>query len=173
MKKLIALLLALSLCLCLAGCGKKEEKQDPDGGSTKPDSSAFTFKAEDLDGNVVSFSDFSDAKLILVNMWEPWCGPCLAEMPDLEALYEKYSSDGFVIVGVFGNDSYDNARAVVKDYGITYPIVYYTSDFRALESGYVPTSAFFDAEGSMLNSDLLIGSMSYQDWEDLITGYLK
>ena len=176
LKKTIALIFALVLCFSMCGCAGKEKGNEEQGG-TAPDpvpagNDTFSFKTTDLEGNTVSFSDYSSCKLILVNMWEPWCGPCIAEMPDLELLYEKYAEEGFMILGVFGNDTDVNARQTVENLGITYPVLHANADFNSLESGYVPTSAFFDAEGNMLNSQLIIGYKSSEEWEELVKEYL-
>ena len=65
-----------------------------------------------------------DAKVVMINLWEPWCGPCVNEMPGLEKLYEQYKDKGLVILGVFSSQDMDeDARKVIEDAGITYPIL--------------------------------------------------
>ena len=185
MKKLISILFILILCFSLTACFRwltppehgpapgTGGDPEPSGGDPEPASPAFDFTTTDLEGNSISLSDYADCKLILVNLWEPWCGPCLGEMPDLQKLYEKYRDQGFVILGVFGYDTDDNAKQAVSDTGVTYPILHSSSEFAGIETGYVPTSVFLDAAGNRLNKDDLIGSMSYEDWEKLILEYLK
>ena len=185
MKKTVAVILLLALCFCLTGCFRwltpPEHDPAPTPGNTDPTPApdpepsadlAFDFTTTDLQGNTVSMSDYTGCKLILVNLWEPWCGPCLGEMPDLQLLYEKYHGQGFEILGVFGYDTDENAKEAVSDTGVTYPILHFSDDFSGFETGYVPTSVFLDSRGNRLNAEDLIGSMSYEDWEKLILEYL-
>lgn len=133
----------------------------------------FNFTATDLNGNSVSYSDFADAKLIMVNFWEPWCGPCVGEMPDLEELYEKYKGDGLVILGVFYSfDSESDARSVVNDIGITYPILKGNSYFSKYTTEYVPTTIFVDENGNVITKSPYVGSKSLSEWDNIIKNKL-
>lgn len=62
-----------------------------------PSVSDFTVK--DLNGHDVSLSQFK-GKVVLVNFWATWCGPCRIEIPWLMELQEKYASQGFAVLGV-------------------------------------------------------------------------
>jgi peroxiredoxin len=57
------------------------------------------FTLTDLSGNEHSLSDFR-GRVVLVDFWATWCGPCRREIPHLVKLYEGYSSQGFVVLGV-------------------------------------------------------------------------
>lgn len=60
---------------------------------------AIDFNATDLSGKEMSVSGLK-GKVVWLNFWGLRCGPCLRELPALEALYQKYSKDGLVIVGI-------------------------------------------------------------------------
>lgn len=64
-------------------------------GSKAPD---FTVAA--LDGGQVSLSDYRGEKVVLVNVWATWCGPCVVEMPSLQRLYDSLEGEDFEILGV-------------------------------------------------------------------------
>lgn len=133
----------------------------------------FNFAAHDLDGNFVSSSDFADAKLIMVNFWEPWCVNCLDEMPDLKVLYEDYKDQGFVILGVTcDTDALDDARAVVQEYALTYPTVQADSHLSAYATDYVPTTYFVDANGELLTEEPYVGAKSYEEWTAIVADFL-
>lgn len=200
MKKYVSILMAAFLVISITACGNKEDstttdmpdttiKTTDEAGNEAGDELADTPEKEDISSDKMSQLDFSttdingefvdtdnikDLKLIMVNFWEPWCGPCVKEMPDLEKLYQNYKDQGFVILGVFYSlDSLDDAKAVIDDINITYPILIGNEDFLPFMTGYVPTTALFDSEGNLLSSEPLIGARSYDDWEQEILKYLN
>lgn len=135
---------------------------------------SFTFSSVDINGMNISYDDVRNAKLIMVNMWEPWCGPCVGEMADLEALYENYASQGFLIIGfssymLEGFES--DTQELIASNHITYPLVAYDDNIYALQTGYVPTTYFVDNQGNRI-SDSYIGSRSYSSWEYIMLEYL-
>ncbi len=134
----------------------------------------LNLNTEDLNGNPVNNELVKDAKLVLVNLWEPWCGPCVGEMPDLQKLYKKYQSKGLVIVGAYqSREMQSEAEDIVAKNGITYPIVKTNEYLDALEQEYVPATFLFDGEGYMLTNEPIAGAQSYEDWETLIKSYLS
>jgi cytochrome c biogenesis protein CcmG/thiol:disulfide interchange protein DsbE len=60
---------------------------------------------------------------VVVNFWASWCVPCREEAPALQAAWEKYEKEGVRILGVNVQDSEQDARDFVKEFGLTYPIV--------------------------------------------------
>src|SRR4051812_49264251 len=62
----------------------------------------YNFTVKDLNGKVVNMSDLK-GKVIFLNLWATWCGPCVAEMPSIQSLYEKADKDkiAFVILDWF------------------------------------------------------------------------
>lgn len=135
--------------------------------------SQFIISTTDINGNAVSNADFSDAKLIMINFWEPWCGPCVSEMPELERIYEEYSSKGLVIIGVFSSIGMDDeVRNVLDSCGITYPILRYQDQMEPYASDYVPTTVFLNQNGNVLTDEPIIGANSYYDWKMIIDEYM-
>ena len=170
MKRRILSVLLLAAVLLLCGCGAKPgpEAEVP----AAPDGEIFTFAATDLDGSPVASADFADARVIMVNLWEPWCGPCVNEMPDLQQLYTKYQAQGFVILGVTTSPAAD-AKETVSRIGVTYPVVQGNAQFSDFETGYVPTTVFLDGEGHLLSAEPYVGGRSAAEWETIILSYLQ
>ena len=111
----------------------------------------FTFTTTDRNGEAYDESVFAGQTLTMINFWEPWCGPCVREMPDLEKLYQDYRDRGFLILGVYSTPGMEeDVDAVLEQTGVTYPILHYTAGFEAFESGFVPTTIFVDGEGHIL-----------------------
>lgn len=190
----VAALLALVL---LSGCGATEETavpepeapqatvepvvpseapQEAENDEFDPD---FTFQAVDvISGREIDETVFREHTVTMVNIWEPWCGPCVMEMPELEQLYEDMQSEGVGILGVFYTE--EGAAEVLEDCGITYPVIRETPEFYQFESGYVPTSFFVDSRGHVLKSDaadargiLFISSNSYAGWKSTIESLMS
>ncbi|MDQ0405544.1 TlpA family protein disulfide reductase [Streptomyces sp. NBC_01723] len=77
-----------------------------------------------VDGGQVDVADFK-GKIVVLNVWGSWCGPCRAEAKNLETVYKDTKDQGVQFVGINTRDtSTGPARAFEKDYGITYPSLY-------------------------------------------------
>ena len=133
----------------------------------------FTFSTTDRVGNEWNESVFANADITMINFWEPWCSPCVGEMPDLEKLYENYKDQGFQIIGVYSETGMEyQVDEILKDCHTTYPVLLYTAEFDQFQTGYVPTTIFVDSKGHVLDipggDSAVIGSQSYQDWEAIV-----
>ncbi len=109
------------------------------------------FKLSGLDGKPVTLAD-SRGKVILLNFWATWCGPCRAEIPDLVELQNKYK-DRLQILGlVVDDDDPDAIKGFVEKFGINYPVALATNDIRMQYGGIaaLPTSFVLDAEGRIV-----------------------
>tara|TARA_B110000116_G_C16734362_1_gene535274 strand:- start:730 stop:1323 length:594 start_codon:yes stop_codon:yes gene_type:complete len=84
--------------------------------------SDFSLKSISAD-SVYTLSKMND-KVILINFWATWCGPCRMEIPDFNELYEKYSEKGFEILGISISDTKDQLIKFLKAYQIDYPVLY-------------------------------------------------
>ena len=85
--------------------------------------SAKPFEVPTPDGAKVSLADFR-GRVVLLNFWATWCGPCKEEMPAMERLYQKFRGQGLVVLAV-SNDSEGSTRSVarfVKESGLTFPV---------------------------------------------------
>ena len=109
----------LSLCGCgiflLSHCGK--EKSEPTL-SLAPD---FTLKT--LDGREVALSKLK-GKVILLDFWATWCGPCRESIPHLIQLYKTYQKNGLEVIGMnMDKGDINTVKHFVKSMDIPYPIV--------------------------------------------------
>lgn len=86
--------------------------------------SAADFTLRNLDGQSIALSSFR-GKVVLVNFWATWCGPCQVEMPHLQKLHVELGQKGLVILGISADDSKLDAsvKPLVKSKGLTYMIL--------------------------------------------------
>ena len=108
---------------------------------------------ETLDGRTISMAD-QRGKVVLVNFWATWCGPCREEIPFLVRLAERYP-DHLTVIGVSeDHGSPDTVAAFAAQYGVNYPIVMSTPEIKRAFPGVfaLPTSFVVDPEGRIVES---------------------
>jgi thiol-disulfide isomerase/thioredoxin len=109
------------------------------------------FKMDDLNGKPLSLSA-SRGKVILLNFWATWCGPCRAEIPDLIELQKKYG-DKLQIIGLdVDDDDVAEVKKFVEANGINYPVGMATNEIRIQYGGVaaLPTSFVLDDQGRVV-----------------------
>jgi peroxiredoxin len=152
--------------------GRKEVAVSSDEmiGSKRPDFSLGT-----TSGQIIKASDF-DGKVLLVNFWATWCGPCRAEMPMLSAMHERLSTKGFTVVGI-ALDDVAQARNFIDELGIRYPNAVGGADVMATgvnygnKSGLLPYSVLVDQKGTVRWTSL--GELDPAELETRITELLS
>jgi peroxiredoxin len=80
------------------------------------------FTMKDMNGRDVRLADFK-GKVILLDFWATWCGPCKYEIPGFVELQEKYGSRGLQVIGVSVDDTMDKLQPFARRYNINYPIL--------------------------------------------------
>lgn len=91
----------------------------PDRLAIKTGYAAPDFAFTDTHGAAHRLSDFR-GRVVLLDFWGTWCGPCVAAVPQLVSLYEQYHSRGFDIIGIEANDTPDAVLAFTKPRGMTW-----------------------------------------------------
>lgn len=90
-------LLALLLMLAFLGCSSDSDTTSAINTGTMKDAPNFTLRS--INGENITLADFK-GKVVLVDFWATWCGPCLQSIPELVRLQEQYRDSGLVILGV-------------------------------------------------------------------------
>ena len=111
---------------------------------------SVNFTLTDLNGKLWTLKDLK-GKVVVVNIWATWCPPCRKEMPDLEALYEQFASQGFVILGISDDDP-AKVREFIQKQGTTYPILLDPESKvnKALHVNGIPKTFVYDREGKIV-----------------------
>jgi thiol-disulfide isomerase/thioredoxin len=164
--KLVPLALLAALFLAL-GCGRtqtaqanaKATKQDtPDAEPIRfvknPDT-APAFQLNDLEGKPVSLAE-AKGKVVLLNFWATWCGPCRAEIPDLVDLQKRYADKLEIIALATEEDDADQVRRFVLHSGINYRVAMAPDDVVREYGGIaaLPTSFVIDAQGRVVQKHI-------------------
>jgi peroxiredoxin len=132
-------------------------------GQRKP---APNFSLKDADGNAVNLTDYR-GKVVLVNFWATWCGPCEAEIPWFIEFEKKYKDQGFAVLGVsMDDDGWKSVRPYVASHKINYRIMIgsevVSQQFGEIES--LPTSFVLDREGRIASNHIgLVDKVDYQN----------
>ncbi len=110
---------------------------------------APAWRLRNLDGRFVQLSDLK-GKVVLLNFWATWCGPCRREIPDLIALQAKYAAQGLVVVGVsIDTTGAATVKAFAQKMKINYPMLMGDDETVAAYGNFqiIPTTFFIDRAG--------------------------
>jgi peroxiredoxin len=124
------------------------------------------FTLEDIDGRPVRLSDYR-GKVLLLDFWATWCGPCKVEIPGFVDLYSRYKSKGFEIVGVVVLDEFAKARPFAQQFKMNYTIVD-GNDRQDLEDAFgpmpgLPTSFMIARDGRICSTHIGLPSRPPSD----------
>ena len=95
-------------------------------------------------------------KVVLINFWATWCGPCRMEIPEFNELYKSYHEKGFEILGISIDDNKKQLKNFAKSFAVDYPLLYGSArDMNKVMKDYggvyaVPSSFLIGKEGSII-----------------------
>jgi thiol-disulfide isomerase/thioredoxin len=114
----------------------------------KLNTETYNWQLQDLQGNTILLEEFKN-KIVFINLWATWCPPCIAELPDLQKLYNKYGDK--VVFLFISNESPEKISSFLKkrEFNIPayIPISQYPHDF---ETKSIPTSFLIDKKGKIV-----------------------
>lgn len=103
------------------------------------------------DGKPVRLSDFvGKGNYVLADLWASWCGPCIAEMPHVVELYERYQEKGLQVIGITVDDMPEKSNAVIKEKGIAFPQLFETKPKSTYGVLAIPYTILFAPDGTIL-----------------------
>lgn len=114
---------------------------------------AANFTLSDLAGNTVSLADLKGQPVIL-NFWATWCGPCEAEMPEINKAYLKHKEEGLVVLAINLAEHPDTVKSFVNYYDLAFTIL--LDRDKAVGKLYgaraLPTTYFVDRSGTIVHT---------------------
>lgn len=117
----------------------------------EPKRPAPPIEGEGLDGERLALADYR-GKVVVLNLWASWCGPCRLEEPQLERLWRQYKDKGVQFLGMNLRDQRAAARAFRDEFNVTYPSFYDPSTALVVHLGVavLPTTFVIGADGQIL-----------------------
>ena len=173
----IVLSIVLVLSVYIFGGDKNENKNKvtiTDNVIVKLDGDkAPDFSLKSVDGKTIKLSDYK-GKVVIVDFWATWCGPCRRGIPDLVSLQKEFKND-LVIIGISldAEKTIKDVPGFVKSYSINYPIVYGDEKVVMAYGGIqsIPTAFIIDKKGNVV--DRHIGLVSKDTYVNKIKELLK
>lgn len=177
-------LLWIGILLCLVMCQNKELSQEQKNAInmlTEDIQFAPDFSLPALNDSTYTLSELR-GKVVIINFWATWCGPCRLEIPDFNELYTKHKEDGLEILGISISDQKKALKNFTKSYRVDYPLLFdsprnmdkITRKYGGVYA--VPTSYIIGRKGDIIASypgAIIKGQYMYSDFIEKINIALK
>jgi thiol-disulfide isomerase/thioredoxin len=164
MKKSFLFLLIIFLISYTVSAKSLQESMAENGlAIPKKTTSSINFELENLDGLKEQLTDYR-GKVVFLNFWATWCGPCRIEMPSMERIYNEFQDDGMVILAVNLGESSAIAGEFMKSNNLSFPVLLDKDQTVATIYGVrsIPTSYLIDRDGNIMA--MAVGA---REWDSL------
>lgn len=126
-----------------------KESDDP---SAHPELFNYSFIVKDLENNKIHFTQFK-GKVVFINLWATWCGPCRAEMPTIQALYEKVKQEDiqFVMLSLDEDRDREKVSRFIEKNNYSFPVYMPSGNLSPqLQVPSIPTTFIVDKQGNIV-----------------------
>ncbi len=125
-----------------------------------PPEKAQDFTLKNLEGNEVTLQDYR-GKVVFLNFWATWCGPCRMEMPSMEKLWQEFKEEEFVILAIDIRERPEKVMSFVIEESLSFPVL--LDETGQLAGAYgirgIPTTFFLNPEGEIVGK-----AVGARDW---------
>jgi thiol-disulfide isomerase/thioredoxin len=170
-------LMSFLMIYSLIGCSKNgSDENKPISNSQNSSLNGDKTKAPEFtltttDGKLLSLADYK-GKVVIIDFWATWCGPCRRGIPDLIEIQKEYGKD-VVIIGIsLDTDTKKNVIPFMQKIGINYPVAYGTMEVTQQYGGVeaIPTSFIVNKNGEIV--DRHVGLVPKSEYTDVINKLL-
>lgn len=102
----------------LVGCHADMAQRGLNPGDAPPN-----FTLNTLEGTPLSLESLK-GKVVVLNFWATWCGPCVEELPAFQQLFKRYGEKGLVVIGIGVDDDLPSLKEFQKRFALTYPLIF-------------------------------------------------
>jgi thiol-disulfide isomerase/thioredoxin len=130
----------------------------------------YNFSVSDLKGNTINAEQFK-GKVIFLNLWATWCGPCRAEMPTIQDLYNEVDHDKIVFIMLSLDKEGDEQKVVkyIQNKGFTFPVYTRTTALPALlRVPSIPTTFVISKEGKVISENVGTNNFNTKKFRTLL-----
>lgn len=155
------------------GCGSSATRSQAQVKAESNRKAAPSFALKDADGRSVSLSDYK-GKVVVLNFWATWCGPCKAEVPWFVEFERQYKGEGFAVLGVSMDEGgWEDVKPFVSRNNVNYRIMMGDDKVAQLYGGVesLPTTFILDRDGRIASTH--VGLVSKSDYENEIRQLLR
>ena len=131
----------------------------------------YSFKIKTMDGKVVELSEFKN-KVIFINIWATWCPPCRAEMPSIQALYDKVRDNEDIVFVMLSMDREGDEKKInkfINKKSYTFPTYLAASQVpNVLRSPSIPTTFVVDKTGKIVSKKVGMAKYDTKSFENFL-----
>lgn len=133
----------------------------------------YNLDLQDLSGNVYSLEDFR-GKTVFLNFWATWCPPCVAEMPGIEALFQKTNREEVVFIMISVDDDPAKVEAFLKKNNYSLPVYFLMSSLpKVYHNNSIPRTYILNPEGFITSQKIGMANYNTASFQAFLEGQNK
>lgn len=133
----------------------------------------YNWQLLDIKGNTVNLSDFK-GKVIFINFWATWCGPCIGEMPEIQKFYDKFKDNNNVVFIIATTDDLITVQNFIKNKEFTFPVYSIQSQIPSeMNHNSIPTSFLINQNGGIVLHQKGVANWSGNKMEEMVDKLIK
>ena len=147
----------------------KTEKIEIDLKTPKPDEVFdYNFSIKDLNGKVIDMAQFK-GKVLFINLWATWCGPCIDEMPSIQNLYNKVDKNKIVFIALNWFEKPRRVSKFINKHKFTFPMYLVNKDVSAqLTVPMIPTTFVISPDGKIMSKKTGLGNYDTEEFKKVL-----